>query len=218
MSNELRAMLSEVVEPLLPWAREFEGKSISAFRSAVRGSVRGLWSGNTDTFGFVNSMVSAIDVHLIVAWHEGAAQCGIAPDEMTPEERGALTAAVNENTAHLTGFADAVAEGSKENGGKLGDLWDRAELWVNRYGNVVSKAQSIVCADKKFMWLRGATEKGCRSCIGLDGRVYRGSVWAANNAEAQGRNLECGGHKCLCQLVPTDSPITQGRFPRGLLN
>lgn len=194
-----------------------EEKSLSSFRSSIRSSIRGLWTGDFDLFEFVSGMSSAIERGFRQAWIEGAGQCGIKFDELTPTELTELNRMTNEQIPFLIGFGSDIEDNSRANGGLLGPLLLRGSMWVNRYNEVRQRAGAMACGDKKKKWQLGSTKEHCGSCLGFNGRVYRYSTWLENNALPQNRNLECNGFRCKCDLDDTDERITPGRFPRGLL-
>ncbi len=51
----------------------------------------------------------------------------------------------------------------------------------------------------------------CNSCQKLNGKIKRGSYWQ-KTIMPRSRNLECGGWRCCCDLVPTDDPISKGKL------
>ena len=194
-------------------------KSISEYRLAIRANVRRLWLGEETIFAFYDGMNAAITRHLTRAWAEGAAVCGIAENELTADERKAREDFINGQFTFLPGFADAIEANSKAAGGKLGPLFDRADRWVSQYDKAKSNAKAMACGDRKAKFILGPTEKHCRTCSGLNGRVYRYSVWVANGAvPPKNANFECGAASyCDCRLEDTNDSITPGPFPRGLL-
>ena len=194
-----------------------EEKSINDFRSGVRSAIRGLWTGNFELFDFVDAMTSAIQRGYRQAWTEGAKQCGIKFDELTPTELAELRRMTNEQIPFLPGFGSDIEDNSRAKGGLLRPHLERGFMWVNRYNEVRQRAGAMACGDKKKKWQLGSTKEHCRSCRGFNGRVYRYSTWLDNNALPQNRNLECNGFRCRCNLIDTDERITPGRFPRSLL-
>ena len=163
---------------------------------------------------FVSAMESALRLGANWAWREGAAECGIAPEEMTFEERMLIQSMYNEQMAYVDGFAMFIIEHSKERGGKRGALQPRIDTWANRYNEWVNRAKERACADKKLKWVLGPTKVHCSDCLNLDGRVYRGSIWQKYGIRPQSPELECGGFNCKCTLEPTDEPCTRGHPPR----
>lgn len=187
--------------------------SIRAYRASLRSIVRGFWSGAIDRGQFDDEMRNAINRRLAEAFEEGARECGIRPDEFTQEEWVALGKAVQSELSYVSGLGDAIAENSRENEGKLGPLFTRVEMWVNRYNDVKNRAKTLICGDLKYRWELGPTEH-CVDCARMSGRVYRGSVWRKYGILPQSHDLACGGFRCQCSLVPTDEPVTKGRPPK----
>jgi hypothetical protein len=186
------------------------------YRSGIRNAIRGLWRGAIDRDQFTDAMESAIDRGLRLAFAEGAADCGITPEDYTEDEQMALEEIVNNELGFVADLADAVEAGSFAKKGPLQALFDRSEMWILRYLDVVSRARATVCKDKKFKWTMGATEKHCRTCQALDGQVRRGSFWRSHVLPKNPENekLECKGFKCECEILPTDEPVTRGSLPR----
>lgn len=161
-------------------------------------------------------MGRAIERGITSAWYEGAAQCGILPEELTIDEIKMMRFRISEQMNHLNSFAEAIESGSKENKGKLTPLMQRAQLWVNRFNSVVNEARVMACKDQKLKWVLGATEKHCRTCAALNGKVKRASFWKKLGVRPQNAPnpmLECEGWLCDCSLVPTDDPISRGAMP-----
>jgi len=204
----------ETITPSVPVA----AKTVKTYRRELRAVVRGLWSDVIDFDQAFESMLSTIERQFTQAWRRGAAECDIGPDELSPDEIAALQERITEETQHISGYLEAIEANSRANGGKLQPLFNRAELWVNRWVEVFELAKSMACADRKGVWRIGPTEKHCRSCAGFDGRVYRFSVWNRNGALPRSSRLECNGFRCECQIDETDAPITRGRFPARLLS
>jgi hypothetical protein len=62
-----------------------------------------------------------------------------------------------------------------------------------------------------FVWKKGHTEKGCRTCAALNGIVLSARAWQELDVHPRGYpnpKLECEGggpvNNCDCELVPTD--------------
>lgn len=193
-----------------------EDKSLASFQLGIRANIRGLWNGNLSVFNFIDFMQSTITRGFGQAFNEGTAACGILPDELLPQEIARRDELINEQLPFLADFALDIEEKSRVNGGLLGPLLDRGFMWINRYNEVKGISRSLVCSDMKTIWIVGNTDH-CRSCKGFNGRVYRESIWATNNAQTQGSNLCCHGFRCKCRREPTTQRITPGRFPAGLL-
>jgi len=192
--------------------------SINQYRKGLRSATRGLWNGSLDRRQFRSAMNGVIDRRLFQAWLEGAAECGIDAADLTVDEQADLAKAIREEQSNVPAFADRIQENSKVNKGKLIPLLDRINnLWVNRYRDLRNQAKTIACKDKKFIWKLGATEVHCSTCPKLDGKVKRGSVWTKAGIRPQNppnSAIECGGWNCLCELLPTNKPVSKGPLPR----
>lgn len=188
--------------------------SINAYRSSLRSIVRGYWSGALSLDQFNDQMVGAINRRLSEAWDEGAAECGIRPDEYTVEEFRALGNAIHAELGHIPPFARDIGQNSKINGGKLGPHLAWVNLWVNRYRDMKNMAKTMACKDAKLIWIYGDTQH-CSTCLALHGKVKRASYWRERVQPQQPPNskLECGGWRCQCTLQPTDKPLSKGPLP-----
>lgn len=194
---------------------ELKKKDIDGFALNVRANIRGLWNGDFDRFDFVDGMISAIERGFNQAWNEGAAKCGIQPNERTPEEESELRDIINEQFPHLPGFAADIDAGSKANGGALQPFLDRGDLWIRRYSEVVTRAQAMACANQKLKWKLGIAEH-CRSCLKLADKVKRASYWHERGIlprVAGASYLECNGYRCDCRFEETDEPVSRGPLP-----
>lgn len=192
-----------------------EDKSLSTFRTAIRGNIRGLWLGELTPLDFTDAMRSSITRGFRQAWAEGAGQCGVSFDELTKRELDKLAQMTNAQFPFLPGFADDIEERNKASGSPLQPHFDRADMWASQYRVVRDQASGMACGDKKKKWVLGAAEH-CSSCLKLNGKVKRSSFWIKTGILPQ-RNgapyLECRGFKCACSLVDTDEPVSRGRLP-----
>ena len=190
-----------------------QSRGASNYHNAIRSAVRGLWVGALDYDQFFQAMESAIRLGIPQAWHEGARECGVMPSELTPEERLVMQSAIWDEYNYIGNFALAIEASSKALGGKLGPLMNRAELWINRYKDIVNRAKTMACKNQKLMWVLGKTEVHCSSCLKLNGKIKRGSQWERAGIRPQHPDLECGGWRCDCSLVPTVAPMSKGPLP-----
>ncbi len=190
---------------------------IDQYRKSLRSAVRGLWSGVLTLPQANNAFEGSIERRITQAWNEGALECDIEIDELTGTELIARDDFISTQIGFMPQFLTDVVAKNKNSGGKLRPQLTRVELWVNRYNEAVNQSKTLACADQKGQWFLGPTEEHCRSCNGFNGRVYRFSVWRANGAVPQSENLACSGFNCLCEIRPTNKPITRGRFPTRLL-
>ena len=191
--------------------------SEASFRLSLRSAVRGLWEGAISKSQFSSAMTKALQKELTTAWSEGANECGVSADELTDEEIEALTGFIKNQLTYIVGFADAIKETDNDDSKNIFPLFERAKLWQDRYSEAKANGHAMACRDEKQEFVLGPTETHCRTCKGLNGRVYRNSVWVKNNAvPPHNWNFACRGG-CECSLQKTDKRLTRGRFPTGLL-
>ena len=196
---------------------------------SIRAAARGLVSGIFDEFQFIDSMITTINQGLTRAFREGLKQAGATPKDLdTPAylpERLALDAQINQNLGSLFSFSAYIIqrkvkyydEGKKQLA--LNQVFTRALLWSNQYDKARALAFTMASGDALTTWRLGATEEHCKSCLTFEGRTYRASTWAKNNALPKSSALCCGGYQCDCSTVPAapGTPMTKGRFPAGAL-
>ena len=188
------------------------------YRRVLRAAVRGLWGGVIDYYGFYEVMFVAIDNAFYRAWYEGAAECGIKPEELTPDEQQELQQAIATERGFIGRFADTIEKNSKAEGGKLTPLLNRVDRWVIRYNDIRNRAKMMACGDQKLEWVLGISEH-CDSCLKLAGKIKRASYWQENDVRPQHpTKLLCmigagGVSVCQCALVPTDRHLSPGPLP-----
>jgi len=194
-------------------------KTQASYKSQIRAAVRGLWNGTFDEMQFFEAMESAIFRGFRQAWAEGMKDVGLSFEDATTEELAQLNRMAWEELNFVWGFAAAIVEGSKENGGKLGAFDTRIDMWVARYNNVKNQALQMAQNDPVLEWVLHANES-CPSCLKMSGQRRRSSVLARLDIRPQHPSkLECqvnagGVDVCKCELRPTDQPPSRGRLPK----
>ena len=186
--------------------------TLASYQLSIRAAVRGLWNGALTEGGFIDTMTSATERGLEQAWQEGAAECGIGPEDRSKEEKTALRLLKNRNLGSIKSFGTAISVRSKAEGEKLGPHLTRASMWVNRYSEAKNQARAMACADQKFAWRLGNTDH-CSTCLKMADKVKRASQWAKADVRPQHSSLECKGYRCQCEFQPTDAPLSRGRIP-----
>lgn len=189
-------------------------KSYDDYRRSLRALTRGYWAGDLAAFDFVDGMVSAVTRHFEQAWQTVESQYGIATDERTADSQARLDLAINTEIGYITGFADAIAQDSKANGGALQPLLDRAELWAKGYDRTVILAQATIGSDIKLKWVwNPLIEDHCDDCQQYNGKVFYRSQWEAAGVRPKGDMLQCSGLNCGCEFEPTKERKTYGDVP-----
>lgn len=187
--------------------------SLDSYRRKLRKAARAFWAEAIDYWDFQIAMQFAIQDELFKGWMSGARECGISQyNEILPDEDRIFQDFKQNQLAFMPRFALFMIQ-TKESGGKIGTVYRRLELWANRYNEIRNLARQIVCKDKKMAWVLGPTEQHCPDCSRYSGRVYRASIWQRNGIKPQDNDLSCCGYNCLCQLKPTDRPVTPGKPP-----
>lgn len=169
-----------------------------SFGLSLRSAVRGLWTGNFTRDEFVTSFGGSIERRLTQAWLEGAAQCGIKPDELTRGEIDERQRLINGQLIWVPNFADDIEADSRANGGAQGPLIDRVPTWVSQYDVARTQGDAMACGDVKKMWVIDPFKDNCNSCLRLNGKVKRNSFWHGRGILPQVNGvayLICGGYE-----------------------
>lgn len=184
----------------------------SRYRLQIHNIVLGLWKGVLTPAQFSHTMESAIASGMRQAWEEGATDCGIAMDELSGTEQVALNEMTTGQFEFIEGLSDFIQEASDKPDSRSSEAINRSDLWINRYAEARNQARAMACADGKLKWQNDIhCREHCSSCVKLNGKVKRGSYWASH-VMPRSRDLECGGWRCCCELVPTNEPVSRGRL------
>ncbi len=180
--------------------------SVSSYQAGLRSAVRGFYNGTLTQGQFTDAFESAIRRGLTQAFIEGAKECGIKQDELTDKELDVLTKAIESEYEYIDGFAGGIEESEK-----LAALYSRLDKWTNRYIDIQNRAKVMACADEKLEWrIDAKCNEHCVSCVGLNGKVKRGSYWDKVDIRPQSQKLACGGWRCCCIFSVTDKPVSRG--------
>lgn len=169
--------------------------------------VRDVYNGVATADDLLTVMARLLDEQMRRAWNEGMRENELDPQQdMTNDWEMLLQGIIDEEFGHVEQFiADVVA--ARDNGTPIDPLLRRAELWANRYNDVVNRAKLETAEPKdKFEWVYGDTQH-CDTCARLNGIVARASEWEQAGFHPQqppNEMLDCGGWRCQCELVPTD--------------
>jgi len=183
-------------------------KTYDYYLRTIEGYVRDLYRGDIEEGDFVTQMSELIDSQLTRAWHEGMRENELDPvEEMEPEWQEILDGIILSEYDYVDGFASDIVAASDE---QLDwePLLSRADMWANRYNDVVNQA-IIATKEQKLLWVYGDTDH-CDTCLALNGIVAWASEWEESGVKPQGNMLQCGGWNCQCEIIPTGNRHTRG--------
>lgn len=188
-----------------------ENKSYSSYLTSIRGAIRGLYREQLSLFEFVDNMVSVVERNLIMAWNDGAKDCGLRSNEFSQSELLIRDRYITDQFRYILPLGQAVQ--LDRNKVRIGEALKRANMWANRWFDIRALGSQTVCADVKMLWEWDPYKEHCCDCRAMNGRVYRNSTWAKYGIRPGSSNLACFGGHCGCKMSKTDLPITPGRPP-----
>jgi len=200
-------------------------KTLEYYRRTAERLARQLYNGAITQDAFENSLLDVMDAQLTRAWNEGMRANGLDPQtDFTPKMQADLERFKLAEVDHIPDFSAAIVDAAERDatneapGAALPGLYARADLWAARYPDIVNTAILLTAepADR-LEWVLGATEEHCETCNALNGIVASAEEWDASGFQPQSppnSSIECGGWRCLCQLIPTEKRRTKGRLER----
>ena len=181
-------------------------KTYDYYSRTIEGYVRDLYRGDIEEGDFVTQMSELIDSQLTRAWHEGMRENELDPiEEMEPEWQEILDGIILSEYDYVDGFASDIVAARDEQL-DWDPLLSRADMWANRYNDVVNQA-IIATKEQKLLWVYGDTDH-CDTCLALNGIVAWASEWEESGVKPQGNMLQCGGWNCQCEIIPTGNRHT----------
>lgn len=198
----MRKEIVPTVKAAITWLHLWDFKTLDYFIRVLMDWVNDLFTGEVTEGEFVDRLADLIDQQLTRAFNEGMRANGLDPLlDMTEEYQQALQEIIANEYQYVDAFAHDVATQN----GSLAQFQNRAQMWANRYNDVVNQAK-LLTADgaDRYEWVMGPTEKHCSTCGALDGLVATAKEWEISGFKPQGDMLECGGWQCKCSLQPTD--------------
>jgi hypothetical protein len=192
-------------------------KTYDYFVRKLSKGVRDLYNSKIDESEFVTMMQDMIPQQLTRAWNEGMRSNGIDPEtDMTDEWSAQLEEIILAEYDYVDGFAADITI-SRDAGDSIEQFISRAELWANRYNDVVNQAKDATAEDnQRYEWELGPTEEHCESdgskvgCANLAGTVATMAEWRDSGIRPQSDTTVCGGWRCQCTLNKTNKPLTGG--------
>jgi hypothetical protein len=195
-------------------------KTEAHYLRVLQRGVRDLYNRKIDENGLLDVMIRLLDEQLRKAWNEGMRINGLNPQtDMTDEWEQQLQVIITQEFDYVGKFISEIVI-ARENGDPMDPFIQRAELWANRYNEVVNAAVLATAEPKdKLEWVLGETEEHCETCAALDGIVASAKDWQASGFHPQeppNPMLICQGWHCQCELRPTDKRRTWGALAKLL--
>lgn len=177
-----------------------EAKTYNYYLRVLKRDMRRLYDGEINTTLFVDNLAGYVERQMRRAWNEGMRLNGLTPPgDMTAEWEAIYQELVTAEYEYIDRIAEQIVQAARD-GDPIDPFIKRAELWANRYTDVVNKSLAITKPDQLLRWEYGATEEHCTDCASRAGTVKTGAEWLADILP-QSRDLECGGWRCDCRLV-----------------
>ena len=208
----LRPQVRPMLSPRARWiVAAPTGKTYGHYLRVMSQAVARLYRGEISAGEFIDIMADVIPQQLTRAWNEGMRENGLDPaEEMTPEWRDQLEGIILSEFDYVDNFAAEILAGARDEVG-VERFTQRAELWANRYNDVVNEAKLATAdAKDKYIWVYGDTDH-CSTCESLNGIVATAREWEQSGFHPQSPPnplLICGGWKCGCSLQSTDKRRT----------
>jgi hypothetical protein len=182
-------------------------KSFDYYGDKLKQLTRDLYNGKIEQEDFENKMGDLIEKQLRRAWNDGMRENGLDPKEnMTDALESKLQDAIVKEYDYLRGFAEDIEKAAENKTGFEG-LYNRAEMWQNRYIDITNRATMATAdPDSLFRWDYGQTEKHCATCASVVGQIHTRAEWDDIGIEPQSRDLDCGGWQCDCRFVLVEPP------------
>ena len=175
-------------------------KTVAYYTRVLTRDIRRLYDGEINTNLFVDNLAGYVERQLRRAWNEGMRANGLDPQNMTPAWEQMYQNAVVAEYQYIERLAGDILQ-AKRDGLPLDPYLSRAELWANRYREIVNMAMIETGGTVMLAWHLGATEAHCTDCLNYANQVKTADDWKAEK-QPQSRALECGGWRCDCRLLP----------------
>ena len=208
LAAELRHKAYKAYLASPPNAMKTEGQ----YRRQVWRVIRDLYNGEIDEFSFLDDMNSFIDNQFTRAWNAGAREMGVNPNQYTDEDITALADLMKAEQGYMLQLADDIMK-AKAQGGSLDQFKPRADMWANRYNEIVNTARVHFGGKQMLEWVYSPDKEHCADCERLNGIVASAEDWGNYRLAPQSRDLACGGWRCGCDLKLTSKPPTEGGIP-----
>lgn len=197
---------------LIEYVKAGEFKTEGTYRRQLWRVIRDLYNQEIDEYVFVDDMADYIDNQFTRAWNQGARDMNVLPNQMKDEDIAELARLIEQERYYMLRLADDILHARIKPDGSIEPFRRRADLWANRYNEIVGLAHVWFGGKMALEWIYGDTVDHCDDCSKLAGVVATADDWKASGWKPQSRDLECGGWNCRCSLVATTKPLS-GSIP-----
>jgi hypothetical protein len=192
----------------------WDAKTADFMERTIRRYILAVYRGQLG-FEFLDLMASLIEQQFTRAYNQALREEGV---EMDAQFQSHLDNLVINQFPFVDGLFDDILQAVVDES-PVEPLLSRADLWANRYNEVVNEAHLEIARrfGGKLVWRMGATEKHCTTCAALNGLVAFGVDWDASGLHPQNAPnglLECGGWRCDCSLEPTEERRTRNSLDK----
>ena len=174
-------------------------KTVDYYTRVLKKLIRDLYNGKITEDQFVDSHAGYVERQIRRAFNVGMRENGLDPrKDMTPEWEALYQEWVIEEYQYIDRLASEIFIASIDGEPPIDGFLRRADLWANRYTDIVNRAKAYTGLTVLFEWELGETEH-CSDCLVNAGQVRTGEEWL-NFIMPQSKELECGGWRCACTL------------------
>ena len=116
-------------------------KTVNYYTRVLTRDIRRLYAGEINTTLFVDNLGGYVERQLRRAWNEGMRANGLnPPGDMTDEWEQIYQNAVADEFEYIDRLAEQIVQ-AKIDGASIDPFLSRAELWANRYQDIVNRAK-----------------------------------------------------------------------------
>lgn len=160
-------------------------------------------SGEMEKDDFIKQLRQTSKTNLVALFLMGSL---LEDDEVTDEEIASINWYIERAKESAKDFGDDIYNGryGEEDEEEPDSFSNRAALWGAAAGAVLVIGRTWRRDDPELTWRRGPTEQPCDDCLAFEGTTMRASLWRTiwdQGRLPQGRDLECAGFNCLCDLI-----------------
>jgi len=175
-------------------------KTTSYYDRVMWKAVRDAYNGLLTAYEFEDIMLQQISFQFRRGWLAGLRELGAS---MTPEMEAELQDAMVEELTYVQKLMNDITQAARDESG-YDQFRDRVRMWAHRYDEMRNRALLFAGGNTLLTWEYGATEDHCDDCREYEGTTRAAIEWQKYKAP-QSRELECGGWRCDCRLVPLDT-------------